>query len=103
MTNVEAAMTALGEPMRRAIFERLTAGPLPVGVLAAELPVTRPAVSQHLQVLRDGGLVVARRVGPRRLSRVAPRALADLRAYFDSFGDQALAAFRDSFHPEEDR
>ena len=89
-------MTALGDPTRRAIFERLVDGPRPVGELADELPVSRPAVSQHLKVLKDAGLVVDRKLGTRRLYQVDPQAVADLRAYFDSFWDQALAGFRDA-------
>jgi DNA-binding transcriptional ArsR family regulator len=89
-------MTALGDPTRQAILERLAKGPLPVGELAAGLPVTRPAVSQHLKVLKDAGLVTDRKVGTRRLYQVDPQALADLRAYFDAFWDQALAGFRDA-------
>ena len=94
MTNVTAAMTALGDPTRQAIFERLVEGPRPVGELAQDLPVTRPAVSQHLKVLKEAGLVTDRQEGTRRLYQVDPQALADLRAYFDAFWDQALAAFR---------
>jgi DNA-binding transcriptional ArsR family regulator len=89
-------MTALGDPTRQAILERLAKGPVPVGELAAGLPVTRPAVSQHLKVLKDAGLVTDRKVGTRRLYQVDPQALADLRAYFDAFWDQALAGFRDA-------
>ena len=89
-------MTALGDPTRQAILERLARGPLPVGQLAADLPVTRPAVSQHLKVLKDAGLVTDRKVGTRRLYQVDPQALAVLRAYFDAFWDQALAGFRDA-------
>ena len=89
-------MTALGDPTRQAILERLATGPLPVGELAEGLPVTRPAVSQHLTVLKDAGLVTDRKVGTRRLYQVDPQALADLRAYFDAFWDQALAGFRDA-------
>ena len=95
-------MTALGDPTRQAILERLAKGPLPVGELAADLPVTRPAVSQHLKVLKDAGLVTDRKVGTRRLYQVDPQALADLRAYFDAFWDQALAGFRDAAEKEED-
>ena len=94
-------MTALGDPTRQAILERLAKGPLPVGELAADLPVTRPAVSQHLKVLKDAGLVTDRKVGTRRLYQVDPQALADLRAYFDAFWDQSLAAFRDAAEHEE--
>ena len=94
-------MTALGDPTRQAIFERLVERPRPVGELAAELPVSRPAVSQHLKVLKDAGLVIDRKVGTRRLYQVDPQALADLRAYFDAFWDQALAAFRQAAEAEE--
>jgi DNA-binding transcriptional ArsR family regulator len=101
VTNVAAAITALGEPTRQAIFERLVERPRPVGELAGELPVTRPAVSQHLKVLKDAGLVVDRKVGTRRVYQVDPQAVADLRAYFDAFWDQSLAAFRDAAETEE--
>jgi DNA-binding transcriptional ArsR family regulator len=89
-------MTALGDPTRQAIFERLKTGPCPVGVLASDLPVTRSAVSQHLKVLKEAGLVVDEAVGTRRLYAVDRDAVRDLRAYFDSFWDQSLAAFRDA-------
>jgi DNA-binding transcriptional ArsR family regulator len=94
VTNVIAAITALGDPTRQAIFERLSAGPLAVGELADGLPVSRPAVSQHLKVLKDAGLVIDRRAGTRRLYQVDPQAVAEVRAYFDAFWDQSLAAFR---------
>jgi DNA-binding transcriptional ArsR family regulator len=87
-------MDALGDPTRRAIFERLGAGPRAVGELAAELPVSRPAVSQHLKVLKDAGLVVDTRDGTRRLYRLDPNGVGALRAYFDGFWNQALAAFK---------
>jgi DNA-binding transcriptional ArsR family regulator len=86
-------MDALGDPTRRAIFERLRRGPSSVGELAAELPVTRPAVSQHLRVLREAGLVTERRNGTRRIYRIEPSGLAELRDYIESFWDDALAAF----------
>lgn len=89
-------MTALGDPTRRAIFETLVASPCAVGELARGLPVSRPAVSQHLKALKRAGLVVDEAVGTRRVYRVEPEALADLRAYFDAFWDQALAGFRDA-------
>ena len=101
MTNVDAAISALGDPTRKTIFERLTRGPLAVGELASDLPVSRPAVSQHLKVLKQAGLVVDRRQGTRRLYQADPQALADLRAYFDAFWDQSLAAFRTAAERED--
>jgi DNA-binding transcriptional ArsR family regulator len=89
-------MNALGDPTRRAIFERLREGPLAVGELARGLPVTRPAVSQHLRVLKQAGLVSDRRDGTRRLYQIDPDGLAELRAYFESFWTQALAAFKEA-------
>ena len=86
-------MTALGDPTRQAIFDRLSDGPTPVGVLAEGLPVSRPAVSQHLKVLKDVGLVVDRRQGTRRLYQVDPAGLAILRTYLDRFWERSLAAF----------
>jgi DNA-binding transcriptional ArsR family regulator len=86
-------MTALGDPTRQAIFDRLSDGPRPVGELAAGLPVTRPAVSQHLKVLKDVGLVTDRRDGTRRLYQVDAAGLAVLRTYLDQFWRRSLAAF----------
>jgi DNA-binding transcriptional ArsR family regulator len=86
-------MTALGDPTRQAIFDRLSDGPRPVGRLAADLPVSRPAVSQHLKVLKEVGLVVDRREGTRRLYAVDATGLAVLRAYLDQFWERSLAAF----------
>ena len=85
---------ALGDPTRRAVFELLRKGPRAVGELAAELPVSRPAVSQHLRVLREAGLVTERRNGTRRLYRVEPDGVEALRAYFDGFWADALASFK---------
>ena len=87
-------MDALGDATRRAIFERLRAKPLSVGEIAAELPVSRPAVSQHLRVLREAGLVTDRRNGTRRLYRLDPDGVGELRDYFDDFWTDALAAFK---------
>lgn len=84
-------MAALGDPTRRAIFERLAGGPRSVGELASGLPVSRPAVSQHLRVLKEAGLVSDRRAGTRRIYRLDPRGVGALRAYFDRFWTQALA------------
>lgn len=86
-------MDALGDPTRRAIFERLRSGPRAVGELAQGLPVSRPAVSQHLRVLRDAGLVTEQREGTRRIYRLDPDGLAELRAAVDEFWSDALAAF----------
>jgi DNA-binding transcriptional ArsR family regulator len=93
-------MDALGDGTRRAIFERLRSGPLSVGELAAELPVSRPAVSQHLRVLKEAGLVAERRNGTRRIYRVDPDGLGELRDYFDDFWNEALAAFKASAEDE---
>jgi DNA-binding transcriptional ArsR family regulator len=84
---------ALGDPTRRSIFERLRSGPRSVGELAEGLPVSRPAVSQHLRVLKHAGLVSDTRDGTRRLYRVDPRGLDELRAYFDRFWGDALERF----------
>ena len=86
--------SALGDPTRRAIFERLAGGPRSVGELAAELPVSRPAVSQHLKVLKAAGLVADRPEGTRRLYRVDPGGVGALRDYLDRFWDEALTAFK---------
>src|SRR5207342_3382089 len=88
------AMDALGDATRREIMERLRAGPRPVGEIAAGLPVSRPAVSQHLRVLKEARLVTERKDGTRRLYRIDPNGLGDLRAYVDSFWEQALAGFK---------
>jgi DNA-binding transcriptional ArsR family regulator len=85
---------ALADPTRRAVFERLREGPRPVGEIARDLPVSRPAVSQHLRVLKDAGLVTERRDGTRRLYRIDPDGLAAIRDYFDDFWNEALAAFK---------
>ncbi len=89
-------MGALGDPTRRAIFELLADGPRPVGEIARELPVTRPAVSQHLKVLKEAGLVIDRQVGTKRLYQLDPAGVGALRAYFDRFWTRALMAFKDA-------
>lgn len=99
------ALRALGDPHRREIFERLSQSPLAVGELADELPISRPAVSQHLKVLKEVGLVFDRPAGTRRVYHVDPQAVAALREYFDAFWGQALKSFRDAaeaLHPEEE-
>ena len=86
--------TALGDPTRRAIFERLADRPRAVGELARELPVSRPAVSQHLKVLKDAGLVIDRPAGTRRIYQLDPQGVAALRAYLDQFWNRALTAYK---------
>jgi DNA-binding transcriptional ArsR family regulator len=88
-----AQLDALGDPTRRAILERLLKGPLPVGELAEAFPISRPAVSQHLRVLKRAHLVADRAVGTRRVYAVNPAGVDTLRAYFDQFWTDALAAF----------
>jgi DNA-binding transcriptional ArsR family regulator len=88
--------TALGDPTRRAIFERLAERPRAVGELAADLPVSRPAVSQHLKVLKDAGLVVDRRASNRRIYRLNPDGVGALRGQLDRFWSQALAAYKEA-------
>jgi DNA-binding transcriptional ArsR family regulator len=90
----QAGLEALADPTRRAVFERLAAGPRSVGELAEGLPVTRPAVSQHLRVLKEAGLVFDRPAGTRRLYQLDPDGVGALRAYVDQFWTQALAAFK---------
>ena len=99
------AWTALGDPTRRAIFERLVDRPRAVGELAGELPVSRPAVSQHLKVLKAAGLVIDRPAGNRRIYRADPDGLATLRADLERFWTQALATFKEVVEqpPQEDR
>lgn len=94
MATYQDALTALADPTRQAIFELLAEGPTPVGRLAALLPVSRPAVSQHLRVLKDAGLVRDQAVGTRRLYRIDPAGLDAVRAYLDRFWDRALADFK---------
>jgi DNA-binding transcriptional ArsR family regulator len=100
-TYQEAQLDALGDATRRAILARLLDGPLPVGKLADGLPVSRPAISQHLRILKDASLVVDRPVGNRRLYQVNPAGFDSLREYFDQFWGHALAAFKNRIekHP----
>ena len=90
-----AALSALGDPMRRRIFERLSANPSAVGELAKQLPVSRPAVSQHLRVLRQAGLVAETADGTRRIYRIDPRGIGAMRAWLEQHWATALGAFRD--------
>jgi DNA-binding transcriptional ArsR family regulator len=89
------AIAALADPTRRTVFERLRGGPRPVVEIARGLPVSRPAVSQHLRVLKEAGLVHERREGTRNFYSVDGDALAELREYFEDFWEEALAAFRE--------
>ena len=89
-----AQLDALGDPTRRAILLRLRKGPRAVGELARDFPVSRPAISQHLRVLKRARLVVDRPEGTRRVYEVNPAGLEPLRAYFDQFWTDALAAFK---------
>lgn len=94
MKTYQNGLTALGDPTRRAIFERLADRPQAVGELAGDLPVSRPAVSQHLKVLKDAGLVIDRPAGNRRIYQLDPDGVGALRAYLDRFWNQALTAFK---------
>ena len=93
MSTNGVALDALGDWSRRQIFDALKGGPQSVGELAARVPVSRPAVSQHLRVLKDAGLVIDAKQGTRRIYRVDPNGLSGIRAYFDSFWDEALGRF----------
>lgn|SRR5512147_447778 len=94
MANENLAFKALADATRREVFERLAAGPKAVGELADELPVSRPAVSQHLKALKAAGLVSEHRDGTRRVYQIDPNGLGEVRAWLDRFWDTALAAFQ---------
>jgi DNA-binding transcriptional ArsR family regulator len=93
---------ALGDPTRREIFERLAKRPMAVGDLAEGLPVSRPAVSQHLKVLKEAGLVTDRSEGTRRVYQVDTRGVEAMRRYLDRFWDKAMAAFKEAAEKETD-
>ena len=98
MANATTALTsfaALGDPTRREIFERIAAQPAAVGELARGLPVSRPAVSQHLRVLKEAGLVTETAIGTRRIYRLDPRGIAAMRDWLDAHWASALAAFKE--------
>ena len=101
MTN-NLAFAALADPTRREVFERLAVGPSAVGDLAQGLPVSRPAVSQHLKVLKAAGLVTDRPDGARRVYQIDPQGLGQIRAWLDRFWDEALEAFRAEVEREAD-
>lgn len=92
----DSVLNALGDPTRRAILDHLRGGPRPVGVLARRLPVSRPAVSQHLRVLREAGLVSVRQVGTRRLYAISPAGPEQLREYADHLWNVALERFKEA-------
>jgi DNA-binding transcriptional ArsR family regulator len=96
------ALDALGDPTRRAVLELIRDEERPVGEIARHLPVSRPAVSQHLRVLKEAGLVHDRQVGTRRLYSVDARGLAELRSYLERYWDAALASFKDVAERKED-
>ena len=93
-TNEDAGLGVLGDPTRRAIFELLARRPSSVGELAKQLPISRPAVSQHLRLLKDGGLVVSQAEGTRRVYRINPQGVTALRAWLDRIWEEAFTAFQ---------
>src|ERR1700720_4288355 len=97
------ALAALADPTRRLVFERLRSGPQPVGVIARGMPVSRPAVSQHLKALKEAGLVADRPEGSRRVYFIDPHGLGALRKWLDQFWDEALAAFQAEVESASDR
>jgi DNA-binding transcriptional ArsR family regulator len=106
MVDSAVALAALADPTRRQVFERLRDGPRPVGELARGLPVSRPAVSQHLAVLKAAGLVTDRAEGTRRVYEIDPAGLGAIRAWLDQFWDAALLAFKaeaEKTEEEEDK
>lgn len=97
----DKALTALADPTRRAVFERLRAGPLSVGEIASALPVSRPAVSQHLKALKDAGLVRDEARGTARIYRIHAHGLCELRVWLEGYWDEALERFKDHAEGEE--
>ena len=98
----QSALEALADPTRRLVFERLRRGPSPVGRLASGMTVSRPAVSQHLRVLKEAGLVTEEHEGTRRIYRIDPKGLGQLRAWLDQFWESALDAFKAQAEKEEE-
>lgn len=98
----DKALSSLADPTRRKVFERLRSGPRPVGAIARGLPVSRPAVSQHLKVLKEAGLVRDRPEGTQRVYYIDPNGLGALRAWLDQFWDQALAAFQQEIERDQE-
>jgi DNA-binding transcriptional ArsR family regulator len=103
MANVINALAALADPTRREVFEGLRRGPHSVGELAARLPVSRPAVSQHLKVLKEAGLVSDRAEGTRRVYQIDPQGLGPLRQWLDQFWGDALKAFAEKADAEYEK
>jgi DNA-binding transcriptional ArsR family regulator len=101
MANASLALAALADPTRREIFERLARSPRAVGELARELPVSRPAVSQHLRALKDAGLVLHRAHGTRNVYEIDPNGLGALRAWLDQFWAEALESFKAEVEKDE--
>jgi DNA-binding transcriptional ArsR family regulator len=102
MAYVSTALAALADPTRREIFEKLAGGPRSVGDLAGDLPVSRPAVSQHLKHLKAAGLVTDRAEGTRRVYRIDPAGLGAIRQWLDRFWDDSLAAFKAEAEKEQE-
>jgi DNA-binding transcriptional ArsR family regulator len=98
-----AALTALSDPTRRRVFERTLAAPRPVAAIAEGLPVSRPAVSQHLKVLKDAGLITERRKGTRRLYAANPQALGELRGAIEAMWHEALASMAAAIDEEREK
>src|SRR6201988_1859192 len=99
----ELALAALSDPTRRLVFERILAAPRPVAAIAGVLPFTRPAVSQHLKVLKEAGLITERRDGTRRLYAANPRALGELRAAIEAMWHEALGSVAAALEEERER
>jgi len=99
----QAAFLALADPTRRQVFEQLRHGPKPVGIIAAQMPVSRPAVSQHLGVLKKAGLVADRAEGTRRVYYIDPQGLAAIRVWLDQFWEDALTAFKTELEKEKEK
>jgi DNA-binding transcriptional ArsR family regulator len=102
MANAHDGFLALADPTRRLLFERLAKRPLSVAELAKGVPVSRPAVSQHLKVLKDARLVIDRAEGTRRIYQIDQRGVQAMRAYLDRFWDRALSAFKAAVEEEKD-
>lgn len=102
MANPYRLFAALADPTRRTIFERVAKRPLPVAAIARGLPISRPAVSQHLRVLKDAGLVTDHAIGAQRIYRVDPAGLGAIRQWLDRFWDGSLAAFKAAAESDKD-